>query len=85
MKRQFVLMYAVAAVGVLVAVATFGSTGSWFGVAFLLLCPLMMMFMMGGMHGGEQHADGASHIHDDSAVPSAGRGVETSSGEDRPR
>ena len=52
MKRLlpfYVLAVAVVAVG---AVAFGIPTSSLWILGFLVLCPLMMMFMMGGMHGG---------------------------------
>ena len=53
MKRQHLVLYVAAATVLVIALAVFGVSGSTlFAGAFLLLCPLMMMFMMGGMHGG---------------------------------
>ena len=71
MKRQHLLIYAVAAAVLLIGVTTFGSSGSLFAVAFLLLCPLMMIFMMGGMHGGSGHdGDADARRHTDHSTAS---------------
>lgn len=44
--------YALAAAVLLLASVGFGlPTSTVFVLGFVLLCPLMMMFMMGGMHG----------------------------------
>lgn len=58
MKRQHLLIYAVAAAALLIGVAVFGSSGYVFSAAFLLLCPLMMIFMMGSMHGSDHGSSG---------------------------
>lgn len=51
MKRHIPL-YVVAAAGLILASAAVGLMASTlFLIGFVLLCPLMMMFMMGGMHG----------------------------------
>ena len=65
MRRQPWGLYAIAAAVLVVGLVAFGVPANTllFG-AFVLVCPLMMMFMMGGMHGGhggtspdaEQHA-----------------------------
>jgi hypothetical protein len=53
MKRQPWGLYAIAAAILVVGLIAFGVPANTllFG-AFVLVCPLMMMFMMGGMHGG---------------------------------
>jgi len=53
MKRQPWGLYAIAAAILVVGLIAFGVPANTllFG-AFVLICPLMMMFMMGGMHGG---------------------------------
>jgi hypothetical protein len=58
-------LYAIA-----IAIAVVGAL--WLGVpvgtlvllAVVLACPLMMIFMMSGMHGGNDH-DGSAHRHAD--------------------
>jgi len=52
MKRHLPI-YVLAAAVVLVGAVAFGvpTSGLWLG--FVVLCPLMMIFMMGGMHGGD--------------------------------
>jgi hypothetical protein len=44
---------------------------NYFFVLFLLACPLMMIFMMRGMHGG--HGDTADRDHEQSAGHSNGQ------------
>jgi hypothetical protein len=59
-------LYAVA-----VAIVVLGAL--WFGVpagtlvvlGVALACPVMMMFMMGGMHGGGDHPMSGGHDRDD--------------------
>lgn len=73
MKRQHMVFFGIAAAVLVVTVTALGiSPPTLFVVAFLVLCPLMMLFMMGGMHGGmgdgEQRHD--EHPHED-ARPSA--------------
>jgi DUF2933 family protein len=53
MRRQPWGLYAIAAAILVVGLIAFGVPANTllFG-AFVLVCPLMMMFMMGGMHGG---------------------------------
>lgn len=53
MRRQPWGLYAIAAAILVVGLIALGVPANTllFG-AFLLVCPLMMMFMMGGMHGG---------------------------------
>jgi uncharacterized membrane protein len=67
MKRQHMLFYVGAAAVLLIGGAAFGfSTATLFAFVFLLLCPLMMFFMMSGMHdGGNGHddADAAPQQH----------------------
>ena len=75
MKRQHLLIYAVAAAALLIGVAVFGSSGYVFSAAFLLLCPLMMIFMMGGMHGSGGHGssgENAAEQHSGHGTPSGG-------------
>jgi hypothetical protein len=53
MRRQPWGLYAIAAAILVVGLIAFGvpANALLFG-AFVLVCPLMMMFMMGGMHSG---------------------------------
>ena len=64
MKRQPWGMYAIAAAILVVGLIAFGVPANTllFG-AFVLVCPLMMMFMMGGMHGGHGGADRDGEQH----------------------
>ncbi|GAA0467435.1 hypothetical protein Aca07nite_71090 [Actinoplanes capillaceus] len=59
MRRQPWGLYAIAVAILVVGLIALGVPANTllFG-AFLLACPLMMMFMMGGMHGG--HGGGQS-------------------------
>ena len=80
MKRQHLWMYAAAAAAVLIAVAAYGSSGYLFGAVFLLLCPLMMIFMMGGMHGGGGHGgDGPEHTGHSTAASGSVPDIDPSS------
>ena len=73
MKRQPWGMYAIAAAILVVGLIAVGVPANTllFG-ALVLVCPLMMMFMMGGMHGGtspdaEQHTR-TSEDHDQDPI-----------------
>lgn len=62
-----------------------GAVALWAGVSpslliFLLVCPLMMFFMMRGMHGGQEGHDGHSN-HNDTESRSAD--VQQAHGDDR--
>ena len=53
MRRQHLLIYGIAAAVLVIGMAALGgSPSTLFAAAFLVLCPLMMIFMMAGMHGG---------------------------------
>lgn len=79
MKRQHLWIYAAAAVAILVGVAAFGSSGYVFAAVFLLLCPMMMMFMMGGMHGSGGHGlEGPASADHGTATTASGRDVDHS-------
>lgn len=53
MRRQHLPLYAIATAIVTVGLVAFGlPVSSSFLLAFVLVCPLMMLFMMRGMHGG---------------------------------
>jgi hypothetical protein len=58
MRRQTGGLYAIALAVLVVGLVAFGvpANALLFG-AFVLACPLMMMFMMGGMRGGESPED----------------------------
>jgi hypothetical protein len=58
MRRQPWGLYAIALAILVVGLAALGVPASTllYG-ALVLTCPLMMMFMMGGMHGGDSAAD----------------------------
>jgi hypothetical protein len=57
MKRQQLPLYAIAAAILVVGLVALGVPASTllYG-ALALACPLMMVFMMGGMHGGHDQA-----------------------------
>jgi hypothetical protein len=67
MKRQPWGLYAIAAAIVVVGLIAVGVPANTllFG-AFLLVCPLMMMVMMGGMHGG--HGTRTPEHHDQDPI-----------------
>lgn len=59
-------LYAVAvAIGVVGALWVGVPAGTLVFAAVALACPLMMMFMMGGMHGGGDHHMSDGHDRDD--------------------
>lgn len=64
MKRHIPLYVVAAAVLILVSVAFGLPASTLFLVGFVLLCPLMMMFMMGGMHGGHRNETESSNGRD---------------------
>ncbi|MCX4584084.1 DUF2933 domain-containing protein [Streptomyces sp. NBC_01481] len=73
-------LYAIAAAIVVVGALALGaSLGSLAWLALVAACPLMMFFMMRGMHGG--HGDGDQHTdqsdplrkHDNHQHPGSGR------------
>lgn len=76
MKRQHLVLYGTAAAVLVIGAAAFGvSPGTVVALAFLVLCPAMMIFMMGGMHGGGMghgNEDDGVHRHE-SLGPSADR------------
>jgi hypothetical protein len=56
MRRQHLPFYAIAAAILIVGLVALGVPFSRLSVlAVVLICPLMMMFMMRGMHGGNGH------------------------------
>ena len=59
MKREQLPLYALALAILVVGLAVAGVpvTTLFFGLV-ALACPLMMIFIMGGMHGGHSHGDG---------------------------
>jgi hypothetical protein len=65
MKSQHLALYVLAGAILVVGAMAFGvQTSSLWGLAFLAVCPLMMIFMMRGMHGGADDAGrskGAEH------------------------
>lgn len=64
-------LYAVAvAIGVVGALWVGVPVGTLAILAVALACPLMMMFMMSGMHGGNGHQHGSSHDRNDHDSPS---------------
>ena len=73
MKNRNYALYAVALAIVVVGALWAGlpvASLAFFG--FLLVCPLMMFFMMRGMHGGQDShgsQDGHGHGNDRSSAP----------------
>jgi len=64
MKRHFPL-YLLAGALLVVGVVGFGlPIWTLYLVGFLVLCPLLMMFMMGGMHGDDSNVGTDSDEHD---------------------
>jgi len=56
--RRHLPFYVLAAAVLLVGAIAFGvPTSSLWIVGFVVLCPVMMIFMMGGMHGGNNGKD----------------------------
>ena len=79
MRRQPWGPYAIALAILVVGLVALGVPASTLLFATLVLvCPLMMIFMMGGMHGGHgsaqdhEHGSKTSDDHDDE--PTVGRG-----------
>jgi hypothetical protein len=76
MRRQPWGLYAIAAAILIVGLVALGVPASTllFG-ALVLACPLMMLFMMGGMHGGHDHTGehGNSTSEGRDQTPTAGR------------
>jgi hypothetical protein len=68
MKRQPWGLYAIALAILVVGLVAFGvPAGTLLIAALVLACPLMMVFMMSGMHGGHGGAD--QHAHHRSGAP----------------
>ena len=66
MTRQHLPYYAIAAAILIVGLAALGvPVNSLTYVGFIIICPLMMLFMMRGMHGGGNGGD--THSKDDNA------------------
>jgi hypothetical protein len=55
--KRYLPFYVLAAAILTVGAIAFGfPVSSLWILGFVVLCPLMMMFMMGGMHGGDGHS-----------------------------
>ena len=66
MMRQHLPYYAIAAAILIVGLAAFGvPVSNLLFLGVILVCPLMMLFMMRGMHGGDSHEHGAQQPHAD--------------------
>jgi hypothetical protein len=66
MKSQSLALYVLAAAIVGVGVMAFGvRASSLWGLAFVVACPLMMIFMMRSMHGGNGNDTGHSSRDDE--------------------
>jgi hypothetical protein len=77
MKRQNLALYAVALAILVVGLVFAGVPVSTLLIGLVVLaCPLMMVFMMGGMHGGHGGSDqdtSGSGEHDHDHRPTAGQ------------
>lgn len=73
MRRQHLPLYAIALAVLVVGLSLAGvpMTTLLFGL-LVLACPLMMMFMMGGMHGGHGGSDRSAE-HDPDHRPTYGQ------------
>ena len=59
MKRQHMMWYVAALIAGVVTALAVGAPASTVLLALVVLaCPLMMMFMMGNMHGGGRYGSG---------------------------
>jgi hypothetical protein len=68
MKREQLPLYAIAmAIGIVGLVALGVPVGTLALLLVFLACPLMMMFMMRGMHGGGMHGGHGPSDRDDDA------------------
>lgn len=66
MKSQHLSLYVLAAAILGVGVMAFGvRASSLWGLAFVVACPLMMIFIMRGMHGGDGNDIGHSPRDDE--------------------
>jgi cobalamin synthase len=66
MKDRNYGLYALAVAVLVVGALWLGLPTSTLGLlAVVLVCPLMMFFMMKGMHGGEDHTRHSSRSSDD--------------------
>ena len=64
MKRQHMMWYGAALIAAVLVALTLGAPASTVLLALVVLaCPVMMMFMMGNMHGGGPRSGTG---HDDS-------------------
>ena len=65
MNHQQMIKPMLIGAGVLVVLGVAGfPVGSYLPLLILLVCPLMMLFMMGGMnHGGGERSDQHDHSH----------------------
>ncbi|MEU0681342.1 MULTISPECIES: DUF2933 domain-containing protein [Streptomyces] len=71
MRREQLPLYAIAlAIGIVGLVALGVPVGTLALLLVFLACPLMMVFMMRGMHGGDMHGGhGPSNRDDDTSRP----------------
>lgn len=66
MNRQPWGLYAIALAILVVGLVALGvPTQTLLFAALVLVCPLMMIFMMSGMHGGHGRPGGTDHNSDD--------------------
>lgn len=68
--KRYLPVYVLAAAVLVVGVLAFGvPTSSLWILGFVVLCPLMMIFMMGGMHGGDGHGGHGDSGHKSGDLP----------------
>ncbi|WP_405905354.1 MULTISPECIES: DUF2933 domain-containing protein [unclassified Streptomyces] len=83
-QRNYGLYAVAAAIFVVGALALGLPVGTLFFLAIVLACPLMMIFMMRGMHGGGMQSGGTRDGHDDTMDQHPGPDGDPLTKHDRP-